>query len=418
MKSADTNPLTVLGLAMGFEERGLSAQHEAMLACADHICGFPATLALLKKLPQTQTLIHKLLPLTLPLAACMSDLEEKRSQGQKIVCVAGGDPLFYGLGSTLTRYFPPEMLQILPAPSSLQLACARLALPVHEVDVLSLHGRQATIALSQALLTQKHLCLLLDDQHTAAFVARFLLLKGCHNYRLHIFCDLGRSRERAWHLSPEEARELELTGSVTVILECTEKHPRPYLGLEQEDIVDNMGYASSLSVRATALALLAVQPEDTIWDIGSGSGAVALEAASLARQGAVYAVEAQSDRASTIVRRAQKLGACHLEVIQGSAPDCLEDLPAPHKIFVGGGLSQDHGQKLLTALCQRLQPGGRLVISCVLFSTFQTCLNTLKTLRWPLRILQVQSSQARPLAHDLHFQAENPVFLLCAQRKA
>ena len=410
------NRLLVLGLAMGFEEHELAPAIQAYLNESDLICGFPATLAALKAQQAEKAATHKFWPLKLPLEPCLAELEKKRAQGLRLVLVAGGDPLFYGLGSTLTRFFPREKLHILPATSALQLACARLALPVQTLDVLSLHGHPGWQELDAALLRQKHLGVLLDAQHSPAGVAGHLREKGCQNYYLHICADLGRKSETITHCSVDEALSYQGQGQITLILECLERRARPHLGLEEHLLTEANGYASSLTVRSTALALLAVQAEDVFWDIGSGSGAVALEAASLALRGAVWAVEARQDRADAIVRRAQKLGACNLSVLQGKAPDCLAALPAPSRIFVGGGLSGNNAQKLLQSLCQRLRPGGRLVISCVLLASFQTSLEFCQGLRWPLRILQVQASEARPLANNLHFEAENPVFLLCTER--
>ncbi|MCR5813160.1 MAG: precorrin-6y C5,15-methyltransferase (decarboxylating) subunit CbiE [Desulfovibrio sp.] len=416
MNSTAPNVLTVLGLALDFAEQGLAPDAYTLLTHCDLICGFPATLAALQKQNPDLAARQRFFSLTLPLEPCFADLEARRAQGQRIVLVAGGDPLFYGLGSTLTRYFSPEKLQILPQLSALQLACARLGQPLHELEVLSLHGRDAWQQLDCALLGQKSLGVLLDAQHPIASVARHLWQKGCRNYQFHIFSNLGHADEGYAHLSVESAQNFATHGAVTLILKRQDLAPRPHLGLEEDALCATTGYTTSLAVRATALALLAIEPSDVFWDIGSGSGQVALEAASLTLRGAVYAVEEKQDRACAIEQRAQRLGACNLQVIQGLAPTCLTTLPDPQRIFVGGGLHGKTAQKLLDCLCQRLLPGGRLLISCVLFSSFERALNTFQDLRWPLRILQVQASEARPLAQNLHFQAENPVFLLCAER--
>lgn len=145
---------------------------------------------------------------------------------------------------------------------------------------------------------------------------------------------------------------------------------------------------------------------------------MALEAAVLAHEGRVVAVERSAGRAMSIQENRRRFGAAILDVCLGQAPECLPSLPDPQRVFIGGGLSGEDAEDILGHVCHRLPPGGRLVASCVLLDTFCLCRRFLEGLDWPLEIMQIQASEARELAGDLHLAALNPVFLLAAQKPA
>ena len=191
--------------------------------------------------------------------------------------------------------------------------------------------------------------------------------------------------------------------------------PQPYLGLEDAHFSQSP-YHTHITVRATALALLRLTSTACVWDIGAGSGAISLEASSLAREGQVYAIESQPARATLITKLRTSLCAYNLTVVNAKAPDCLSTLPDPTHIFIGGGLAQNTGLSLLEQVATRLATHGRLVVSCVLYSTLQLVQNFFAAKHWPLEILQIQTAAAKPLATSWHLQGQNPVLLLAASK--
>ena len=148
---------------------------------------------------------------------------------------------------------------------------------------------------------------------------------------------------------------------------------RPHPGLLPAELRHEDGLLTKPAVRAAALALLRPEPRHTVWDLGAGSGSVALEAACLAHEGRVVAVERTPSRALDIQENRRRFGAASVDVCLGTVPQCLPRLPDPHRVFIGGGLSGDGAHNLLEQVCRRLLPGGRLVVSCILLDTLARC---------------------------------------------
>jgi precorrin-6Y C5,15-methyltransferase (decarboxylating) len=204
--------------------------------------------------------------------------------------------------------------------------------------------------------------------------------------------------------------------SCTVVLTPSAKSRRPRPGLEDGELAVEGGLVTKMPVRAAALALLRIAPEHTVWDIGSGSGAVAMEAAAVAHPGRVIAVEERPERVLCIEENRRRFGAAQVDIHLGKAPDCLDCLPDPQRVFIGGGLSGPDGPRLLAQVSRRLPPGGRLVVSCALLGTLALCRDFFGQAGWFWEIICVQAAQSRPLAQDIHLAAMNPIFLLAARK--
>lgn len=413
-------PITVLGLGCGCARgpAALAPEQRALLEAADVLCGGKELLAAFEAQDGQSGLKARLLPLTLPLEPLLSRLSQMRAAGERVLLLADGDPLFFGIGATLVRQLGAEAVRLIPAVSSLQQACARLALPWHKVVCLSLHGRDDLGPLNAAVAKGAPLCILTDARMTPDVLARHLLDRGVDWFTAHIFERMGAPDETRHQLSLAEAACRTFGPACTLLLIPSELPRRPHLGLDAEELAVEGKLISKKPVRAAALSLLRLGPRHVVWDIGAGSGAVALEAAVLAHEGRVVAVERSAGRAMSIQENRRRFGAAILDVCLGQAPECLPSLPDPQRVFIGGGLSGEDAEDILGHVCHRLPPGGRLVASCVLLDTFCLCRRFLEGLDWPLEIMQIQASEARELAGDLHLAALNPVFLLAAQKPA
>jgi precorrin-6Y C5,15-methyltransferase (decarboxylating) len=356
------------------------------------------------------------LPLAAPWEEVWQKIAEARSTGLRVLVLADGDPLFFGIGASLTRRMGSDAVRVIPAVSSLQLACARLGLPWHNVLCFSLHGRRNFAPLNAAVGRGLPLCLLMDDVLRPNTVAGYLLDRGVDWFYAHIFENLNLPEESVVHVSLAQAATMDFGPACTVVLTPSAKPRRPRLGLEDENMAVEGGLLTKMPVRAAALALLRIAPEHTVWDIGSGSGAVAVEAAALAHQGRVIAVEGRAERILCIEENRRRFGAAQVDIHLGKAPDCLDGLPEPHRVFIGGGLSAQDGSRLLVHICRRLPPGGRLVASCALMGTLARCRDFFDQAGWFWEIICVQAARSRPLAQDVHLAAMNPIFLLAAQK--
>lgn len=360
----------------------------------------------------------RLLPLTTPLEPLLTRLSQLRAAGERVLVLADGDPLLFGIGATLVRRMGADAVRLLPAVSSLQQACARLSLPWHKVICLSLHGRDDLRPLNVACGKNAPLCILTDARMSPDVLARHLLDRGVDWFDAHIFERMGASDECVSHLSMADAAGREFGPACTMVLIPMAPARRPHLGLDADQLAVDRGLISKKPVRAAALALLRIEAGHVVWDLGSGSGAVALEASVLAHEGRVIAVERSAGRAMGIQENRRRFGAANVEVRLGQAPECLPGLPDPQRVFIGGGLSGDDGDDILGHVCLRLPVGGRVVVSCVLLDSFSLCRRFFEDMGWPVEILQISAAEGKSLGGDVHLAAMNPVFLLAAQKPA
>ncbi|GAB6059977.1 precorrin-6y C5,15-methyltransferase (decarboxylating) subunit CbiE [Desulfonatronum parangueonense] len=347
-----------------------------------------------------------------PLVQVLDELERiVVNHGPRVVVLVGGDPCFFGIGPLLVQRLGPERVRLYPGTTTLQAAASLLGLAWQNIAAVSLHGRNGATLLFAALARHPHVAVYTDDRNTPAAVATMVLERDGDNFRMWVFEDLG-TPEQCWgQYSLEQARELEFSPLNLVLLERTaEPELRICLGMDEEAYIHQQGLITKRTVRAAVIAALALQPDNLLWDLGAGCGSVGIEAGLLLPQGGVVAVEKDPERAAMIRENIRLTYAFWVQVVQDRMPACLDGLPVPDRIFIGGGLSG--GTSILEVACSRLRPGGRLVAAAVLLHSLDRIRNHLEHLGWPLEILQVQASLAVPLAGGHRLQAQNPVFLV------
>ncbi len=359
--------------------------------------------------------------LACPLEPALRELEAARQEGRRCVVLADGDPLLYGIGTTLGKraaFAAPGSLRILPGVSAMQTACARLRLPWHDLAVLSLHGRNDWLPLAHAALTRRPLCVYTDAANSPAAIARFLLERGADWFRMAVASRLNTTEESVREYDLPEAAEQNFPGGESVILLPRRDDgvaPGPRFGLDERALTLDKGLYTKAPIRAAALSLLAPRPDDTLWDLGAGSGCLSLEAAALLPRGRVVALEREESRVSLIWENRRRIGIPHLDIVHGSAPDALDGLPDPDAVFIGGGLGgarNPNGRILPEAVAARLKPGGRMVAAAALLSTLNTLLDFARERGLRHSVMQIQAAESAPLAGSLTLKPLNPVFLI------
>jgi precorrin-6Y C5,15-methyltransferase (decarboxylating) len=352
-------------------------------------------------------------PLTAPLETSLAAIGERLAQGRRVVVLADGDPLFFGIGGRLVAAFGAEALRFHPAVTSLQAACARLRLPWQDLPVVSLHGRDDPAPFFAAVTWFDRVAVLTGGADGPAGVARMLRERGAEDFSLTVAEDLGGPAERV--LALDLGAAMAHTAAPLNLVVASRSRPRAVplrLGLSDADLAHEAGLLTKAPVRAAALSALGIDPGHTVWDLGAGCGSVSLEAAVLARSGRIFAVERENARQAHIAENIRRTGAYSVALVPGAAPDCLAGLPDPDRVFIGGGLGG--GIEVLEAACARLKPGGRLAVSAILLDSLARAKTFLTGLGWPLSILQIFAAQSAPLAGDLRLAAMNPVFILAA----
>jgi precorrin-6Y C5,15-methyltransferase (decarboxylating) len=297
-----------------------------------------------------------------PLLALVDGILARR--GQAVCVLATGDPLAYGIGSTLVGRVPIEEITIIPGASAFSLAAARLGWILAEVDCLTLHGRPLAL-LEPYIQPGAKLLLLSNGPETPAAVAARLLARGAGKSAMTALAHMGGSRESRISASAEDWGDPEVPALNTLAVDCRLDADAPLLprvpGLPDEAF-RNDGQLTKREQRAVTLAALAPVAGQLLWDVGAGCGSIAIEWMRAAPRARAIAVEHNKARIAMIAENAEALGAPQLQIVEGKAPPALEGLEPPEAVFLGGGLSTPG---LMDACWAALKPGGRLVANAV-----------------------------------------------------
>ena len=281
--------------------------------------------------------------------------------GRRVAVLASGDPFWFGAGSVVARELPEGSWRVLPGPSTFSLAAARLGWALERTVCLGLHAAPLS-RLRPHLAPGARILVLLRDGDAVGALARFVSERGFGASRLRVMEALGGPRERVRDMTAEGFDLHDVVHPVCAALEVEgDGVAMPWASGRPDALFDSDGQITKRPVRALTLSALAPRPGERLWDIGSGSGSIAIEWLLSHPTTTANAVEARPDRADRLRRNADRLGVDRLEVVIGDAPAALADLPQPDAVFVGGGLSEG----LLVALWQRLDPGTRIVANAV-----------------------------------------------------
>ncbi|RII20670.1 Precorrin-6Y C(5,15)-methyltransferase [decarboxylating] [Streptomyces sp. YIM 130001] len=285
--------------------------------------------------------------------------------GRRIAVLASGDPMFYGIGRALTEVLGADALRVLPHPSSVSYAAARLGWPVEDLEVVTLVGRPAA-RLAAALHHGRRLLVLSADATTPARVAALLRDRGFGPSRMRVLEQLGSDREFTGEAATADTWPDRPGDPLNVVAVDCRRAPDALRtgavpGLPDE-AYEHDGQLTKRHVRAATLGALAPGPGELLWDIGGGSGSVAVEWMRTHPSCRAVTVERDPVRAERIVRNAERLGVPGLEVVTGAAPAALAGLPTPDAVFIGGGLT---AEGLLDSCWEALPAGGRLVANTV-----------------------------------------------------
>ncbi|WP_426416907.1 precorrin-6y C5,15-methyltransferase (decarboxylating) subunit CbiE [Aestuariirhabdus sp. LZHN29] len=356
----------------------------------------------------------------------LRDLLEHHSN-ERVVLLASGDPLFYGIGGFLSRILARQHLRFLPALSSIQVAFCRLGLCWQDAQVVSLHGRPLQ-RLRAKLGCGRTLALLTDQHSHPQAVARELHRAKLDRSTIWVCEALGSEQERVRQFSVAElllnAPAIEVNPlHVTIVQTLGDGGVQPeFPGIDDRRFATGeapgKGMISKREVRLAALSLLQPRAQDIGWDVGAGCGALAVEWARWNPLGQLYAVEHHPGRIDFLRENRDQFGVdANLRIIEGTAPAALHSLPQPHAVFIGG--SDGELLSLLAYCWQQLHSGGRLVASAVTeqsraallaFSASEAMTNI--ECEWT----QLQVSRSDTLGSQLVLRPKAPVLLLCARK--
>lgn len=355
-----------------------------------------------------------------------------QAEGRRVVVLATGDPLCHGIAAYLASRLCIEAIEVLPNVSTLQLACARLGLPWQDMKFSSVHSKDAgdwvpgsppshgLYALLRDIRQHDRLAVLTSPDNTPDRIARMLIAEGlADDFQMAVAERLCQPEERIVSgMALSAAAQMPFADPNVVLLWRSRlRAPQVLLGLPDasfEQRHPEKGLITKHEVRAVSLARLQLRADSVVWDIGAGSGSVGLEAARLCRNGHVYAIEKNADDAAIVQRNRLAMGISNHTLVHGKAPEGLGDWADPDAVFVGG--SGGELAELIALVLKRLQPQGWLVMNFVTIENLGVAVATLKEQGATWDVLQLQASRSKPILHMHRMAAENPVWIVCAQR--
>lgn len=336
-------------------------------------------------------------------------IEETRS----VVILASGDPLFYGIGGVLAKKVP---LEIYPYASSVQLAFSRMQESWQDAYITSLHGRSIK-GFAQKIDGCKKVAILTDEHNTPNEIAKYLKHFGMTEYEAFVAENLEGENERCSFYSLDEMEQQSFSPLNVVILRQTAKPAAYPIGMEDELFSQrkpDKGLITKKEIRVLSLQAMQLTKHSIIWDIGTCTGSVAIEAGKIAREGAVYAIEKnEADLENCLIN--QQRFRVDITTKHGKAPDGLEEFPDPDAIFIGG--SGGEMDKLLTVCIERLKEEGRFVMNVATIENLYKAVECLKGLGCQVDILQAQLARSKPILDMTRFVPLNPIFIITATKK-
>lgn len=335
--------------------------------------------------------------------------------GGDVVVLASGDPGFFGIVRALReRGHTPK---VIPAVSSVAQAFARAGLPWDDAVVVSAHGRELRRAVNACRAFPK-VAVLTAPGAGPAELARELFPQTPRSF---VVCeDLGGPKERVVHVRPAEAttRPWRDPNVVLVLDSRRAVGERGWIagapagpagwGLPEEAFEHRESLITKPEVRAFALAKLGPRVGDMVWDVGAGSGSVAIECA---RFGAAVVALERDEALCKLIRANVRAYGVKVAVSRGEAPGALDHLPDPDAVFVGGG-----GPEVVRACAARALRS--VVVTLIAVERVRPTLDALRAEGFVADAVHLQASRLSPMPGDVHrFAATNPVYLVWGMRE-
>ncbi|SHN66318.1 bifunctional cobalt-precorrin-7 (C(5))-methyltransferase/cobalt-precorrin-6B (C(15))-methyltransferase [Desulfovibrio litoralis] len=438
----EKNYICVVGLGVKNSKLGchpdFSAVASKIIAEADILAGGREQLSYFANHSAEQVVMTK------NLNGFFSTLEEHYKQNKKVVVLADGDPLCFGIGTRIKEYFGLEMVKFFPNISSIQALMAFLGLNLPDLTFVSLHGRNSWNEFDIALNTNKTIVLFTDRFSTPKVVANYMLERGADCFICHVCEELEETAQgfipkkyfKASVIETAQNNDFLHVESITgyackriLVFEPTPRQElRPTLIPGQPSYMFasyKTAVMSGFMTRNVACSILRPEPQHLVWDLGAGSGGMSIEIAAHVPRGRVISVEKKTEQLANLYENRKKFTATNLEIIEGTFPECLvlpTFLNQPDRIFIGGGFgpnnckNKENAFVLFRKIWDCLKDNGRLVATCVLLETLillQECFNEINVIP---DVFNINTSQALALAGGMRFVADNPVFIVASTK--
>ena len=335
----------------------------------------------------------------------------------KVAILASGDPAFFGISRFLLRNLPKDRIEIFANVTSMQYAFSRIKEPWDDAIFVSVHGRGMHAAVDKIISAEKA-CILTDKVNTPAAIANELIERGAEGYEAWLCEDLGMDTEKFTRTDVRGLLELKPSDlNILILIKTYEPNLKQYplIGIDDEEFQTSKKLITKQEVRAVTLSKLQLQDDLVMWDIGAGSGSVSIEASNLLPNGRIFALERNPQCVAFINENLQKFCTRNVKLIEAYAPDGLEDLPDPDRVFIGGAGGKL--EEIIDLVDKRLKPEGLIVLNAVTLDTLTKSVEFLEDHGYFVEATCVNISKTRKLTEFKLFEAHNPVYIIAARKE-
>jgi len=341
-------------------------------------------------------------------------LDFLKKTDKPVALLASGDPTFFGISRFLLRNLPKDRIEIFTNVTSMQYAFSRIKEPWDDAIFVSVHGRGMHTAVDKIISAEKA-CILTDKVNTPAAIAHELIERGAEGYEAWLCEDLGLSSEKITRTDVRGLLERKPSDlNILILIKTYEPNlvHYPLIGIADDEFQTIKKLITKQEVRAVTMAKLQLQDDLVMWDIGAGSCSVSIEASNLMPNGRIFAVERNPLCIGFIHENLKKFCARNVKLVEAHAPDGLEDLPDPDRVFIGGAGGKL--EEIIDAVDKRLRPDGMIVLNAVTLDTLTKAVEYLEDHGYAVEATCVNISKTRRLTEFKLFEAQNPVYIITA----
>lgn len=356
-----------------------------------------------------------------PLESAAKAIEKFQLKSREdVAIIATGDPLLFGIADFILKRFERRDVAVIPGVSVVQSAFARIKESMNGVTILSVHSAKEEIgAFAQRAARFDKLAVFTSPQNSPASIAAALIGCNAHYDDVYVVESLGMNGEKVIKTTLEKVVRIKKFAQLNLmILLRGEKGAESGAAAKQFGLPDPLfahsnGMITKEELRVVVLSKLDLTPDAVVWDIGAGSGSVAIEAARLAPLGRVYAFEKNAERVRDILENKKRFKTANLNIIKGVAPECIKkETEAPDAVFVGGGGADM--AKILSFAVKKIKKHGTIVVNAVTMETASIAYNFFNNRKFNRELVMMNISKARPAGRLNILGAMNPVFIIRA----
>ena len=345
-------------------------------------------------------------------------LDSLKTTDKLVVVLSSGDPNFFGIARFLLRNLPKDRIEIFPNVTSVQYAFSRIKEPWDDSIFVSVHGRELKSAIDRIIAADKA-AVLTDNVNTPSALAKELINRGAEGYEVYLCEDLGLPTEKITRTDVKGLVDRPASAlNILIMIKAWEPtlENYPVIGIDDEEYHTAKKLITKQEIRAITLAKLQLQNDLVMWDIGAGSGSVAIEAGNLMPNGKVFALEKNAQYVVFLRDNLKKFSARNVLLVEAFAPEGLDDLPDPDRVFIGGsgGMLED----IIDAVDRRLKPDGTIVLNAVTLDTLTKAVEFLEDHGYTVDVACVNVAKTRGLTEYKMFEAHNPVYVISARKGA